>query len=198
MNYSQIFGLGRNCKGTQLSRTSSTCTLRRPRRQIINQTTDYTDWLPIGDYVFEDPDQLIGLCQSECFLPESLWLVADNDDARMVVFSFDVLAQLVEGPIDVLLLTSQKHPAGTSVEPAAIFLEPRRRIVFRIDCDRNEKHILPKAIAECLLHPFEIAVHWRADVCTRREEGVDNHYLVFQHITVEAQLLAVLIDQLDV
>src|SRR5262245_15920900 len=117
--------------------------------------------LPIGDNVFEDPDQLLRLREAIRFLPKSFRLVADYKDTRVIVFGLDVLAQLVERPVDVLLFTGQEEPTRMSVKAAAIFLQTCRRISFRIYRNRNEKHILPQSIAERVLHLLEVAIHRR-------------------------------------
>jgi hypothetical protein len=64
--------------------------------------------LPIVDDIFEDPDQLVCLRESIGFFPKSFRLVAHDEDARMIVFGVNVLAQLVKRPVNVFLLTGQK------------------------------------------------------------------------------------------
>src|SRR5690349_16520807 len=97
--------------------------MRRMRMSLMSMVadpllnTDYADCLhPIGDYVFDDLDQFIGLRQTKRFLPQTFGFVADDDNVGVIVFGFDVLAQLVKRPVEVLFFAGEKNPAGTGVK----------------------------------------------------------------------------------
>lgn len=64
--------------------------------------------LAVVDYVVEDLDQFLCLRQAKRLFPKSFRLVSDDEDIRVIVFGFNVLAQLVKRPIDVLFLARQK------------------------------------------------------------------------------------------
>src|SRR5215510_952057 len=147
----------------------------------------------IVNYVFYNPYQLFRFCKAEGFFPESLWFVADDQDTGVVVFCLDILAQLVERPVDVLFLAGQKQPAGTRMKAAAILLESCRRVCFGIDADRNEKRVLAQTIAKRFLDLFEIAIERRTDTRAGGEERVDDHHFVFKYVAVEVQCPAVLV-----
>src|SRR6185369_303267 len=98
---------------------------------------------------------------------------ADDENAGVLVFRFDVLAQLVKRPIDVLLLAGEKGPTRTSVKLPAVLFEARRRIRFRIDRDGNEKSVLAETVAKRFLDLFEVAIHRRTNIFASGEEGVD-------------------------
>src|SRR4026207_416556 len=91
----------------------------------------------IVDDVLDDPNDLLSLCQAKCLLPESFWLVAADENAGVVVFGFDVLAQLVKRPVEVLFLSRQKHPARPSMKLAAVLFETRGGVSFGLDGDRH-------------------------------------------------------------
>ena len=134
--------------------------------------------LPIVNDVFNYFDQLISLGEAERFLPKTFRFVADDDDCRVIVFSLDVLAQLVECPVDVLFFARKKKPTGPCVKPLAVFFQSSRRVFFRIDADRHQERILTQAIAERILHLLKIAIHRRTNAGTRSEERVDYNHLV--------------------
>lgn len=134
--------------------------------------------LPVIDHVFDNLHQFIRFCQTKRFLPEALRFIADDDNACMIVSLLDILAQLVESPIDVLLFAGEKDPTWTSMKPTAVFLEAGRRVGLRIDADRNQESVFAQAIPKGLLHLFEIPVHRWTNARALDEEGVDDHNLV--------------------
>src|SRR6185295_2442253 len=100
-------------------------------------------YLSVVYHIVDNLHQFIRFCQAEGLFPKPLRFITNNDDGCMVVFGRDILAQFVERPIDVLLLTSEKDPTRTRMKSPTIFLEPRRCVGFRIDANRNEKGVLP-------------------------------------------------------
>ena len=108
----------------------------------------------IVNYIFNDPNQFFGFREAHCLFPESLGLVANDEDARVAVFRFDVLISC-KAPNQHSLFARQEYPTWTSVKSAAIFFESRRRIGFRIDTDRNEECVFFKPLAKRILDLFQ-------------------------------------------
>src|SRR6185369_10332801 len=79
-----------------------------------------------------------------------------------------------------------------------VFLHPRGRVSLRIDGHRYEENVAADAVAKRFLNLLHVAIHRRTHRSATGEESVDYDSLAFEHVGVEAHLLAVLIDQLDV
>ena len=99
---------------------------------------------------------------------------------------------------EVLRPPGEEGPAGPDVEGPHIFLERRRRVVLRIERDRVEMHVAPHPRPDQLLHPAQGGGVERADVGAFGVDEVDRDDLALDHVIVEADLLAVLRDQVDV
>src|SRR6185369_2639967 len=148
---------------------------------LTSQSADSTESLgdlPITNHIFDHFDKLIGFCQAKRFLPKTFRFITDNNDVCMIVFGFDVLAELVEGPIDVLFFTGEKDPTRAGMKSAAVFLQPGRRVGLRIDTHRNQERVFPQTIAEGLLHSFEIPADGRTDTGASGKESIDYYDLV--------------------
>src|SRR5215213_1321729 len=100
----------------------------------------------IVNYAFDDLNKLSHIRHAKRYLPQSGWLVANNENRLVIVFLLDVLAQLVECPIEVLFLSGQKNPARAGVKLLRVFFHSRRRVGLRVDRHRDEEDVAADAV----------------------------------------------------
>src|SRR6185436_14856236 len=81
--------------------------------------------------------------------------------------------------------------AGTRVEIAGVLLEDGRRVVLRIDRQRDDEDIAADAIAEQVLHPRQVRGGPRTRAGAAGEREVDQDLLAFHQVVVEAHRPAV-------
>ncbi|MNF91312.1 hypothetical protein D3C84_739090 [compost metagenome] len=150
----------------------------------------------VSQLVGEDP----GVFERRGFHPAPGCLVADNQAqvvvaAAAIVDPFDEQAQASTQLVDLILVTGQKTPARSDLEPGGVGLEHFRGVTERVDADRIEKHITPDPIPQQLLDLAQTCGFQRTGVAAAGEDEVDHHHLVLDQVIEKVHLLSVLIRQ---
>ena len=79
-----------------------------------------------------------------------------------------------------------KVQPGRSVEVAGVLLELFRRVVLRIDRQRDDEDVAADAIAEHLLHPHQVRGGPRTRARAAGEHEVDEDFPALDEVVVEA------------
>src|SRR6185369_17000344 len=117
---------------------------------------------------------------------------------RIVTVGKLIQSQLFTDKFDVRFFSSEERPARPDVIFLRIRFEQFGRVMCRIDRDRNKEDILPHPITQKFLKLDQSrGLEWTV-VLAGRVDKLERHNLTFNKIVVEANLLAVLRDQLNV
>src|SRR5207302_1322765 len=113
--------------------------------------------------------------------------------ARLVFGLFMVRVHEAEAAaqqLNIIGLTSQKKPTRTHMKLFRVGFERPGRVLLRLDSDRVEEDVAPKAVAEKLLHLHQIRRDVRADPLALRVHKTDDHNLVADQVVEEAHPFA--------
>lgn len=95
------------------------------------------------------------------------------------------LSQFVTHSLHIRRLSSQEQPARPGAECIRVFFEFLRRVVIRINADRNKENVTPDDVTQLFFQLRKACGNNGANVPARGINETQDYDLAFQHIVIE-------------